>query len=219
MSRERSVFLFDLDGTLTDISDEEFARKYFNLIAEHSSGAFDMMDFLRAIKLALDRLASERDGRTNNYELFMQTFASSMPNHSTDYYKDFFTDFYDSSYDDLRSIVLPNERITNTLVALNDAGFPLVLATNPIFPSKAINKRLSWIGLAPELFNHITTMENSHYVKPQEEYFLEAASSVSASPEECIMVGNDPVLDGASSDAGIMFIHVEDLKTLEKLMK
>ncbi len=217
MNEERSFFLFDLDGTLTDISEDEFARKYFSLIAEHSDGTFEMTDFFRAINIALDSLTSNRDGKKNNYELFMEVFASKMPDHDVSFFESFFSDFYSSSYKELSRIVRPNDRMISTLLGLKEMGFHIVLATNPIFPEEAIFKRLFWIGLDPEIFSHVTTMENSHYVKPQVEYYLEAASAVSAEPEECIMIGNDAVLDGASTKAGMVFVHVKDLEQLERV--
>ena len=50
-----------------------------------------------------------------------------------------------------------------------------MVATNPIFPRKAILHRLSWAGLAPEQvpFALITDYERFHFAKPNPAFFAE----------------------------------------------
>jgi FMN phosphatase YigB (HAD superfamily) len=70
-------------------------------------------------------------------------------------------------------------------------GFRLILATSPLFPRIATEKRIRWAGLAPEDFEFITTYESYHAAKPNREYYEEVLAQAGLSGTDCIMVGND----------------------------
>ena len=52
---------------------------------------------------------------------------------------------------------------------LKEMGYPLVLATNPIFPRVATMQRIDWAGLDVEDFELVTVYENFNYSKPNPE--------------------------------------------------
>ena len=79
----------------------------------------------------------------------------------------------------------------------------MVLATNPIFPRIATENRIRWAGLGPDDFALITTYENSTYCKPNPAYYREILEKLGRKAEECLMVGNDVVEDGAAQRLGI----------------
>lgn len=59
-------------------------------------------------------------------------------------------------------------------------GYPLVLATNPLFPRMATLERVAWAGLDPADFVLITTFENCRFTKPNPGYFLEILEVIGA---------------------------------------
>ncbi len=89
-------------------------------------------------------------------------------------------------------------------------GYQLVLATNPIFPIKAILHRINWAGFAPEEFSYISCFEKNHYCKPQIKFYEEVLSEIGKKPEECLMVGNDVQEDMVVHSLGVKTYLVED---------
>ena len=90
------------------------------------------------------------------------------------------------------------------------AGFTPVLATNAIFPEAAIRARLTWINCQDLPFAYITTLENMHFCKPNPGYFQEILGILQVSPDECLMIGNDPEEDLAAAFLGIKTCLVTD---------
>ena len=86
---------------------------------------------------------------------------------------------------------------------LRDAGYELVLATNPIFPQVATYSRLRWAGFQPEDFSLITTYENSTSCKPNLAYYQEILQKIGRAPSECLMVGNDVTEDLCVRELGM----------------
>ncbi|AKI96929.1 HAD family hydrolase [Kosmotoga pacifica] len=211
-------YLFDLDGTLTRNSDEEFIRLYFRLIAKHTGNVELTNRIKSAVFIAIETISRNTDGR-NNFDRFMENFAMKMGSGTPEYWTDFFMDFYNTTYDELRNFVAPRNEVIETLKKLKSQGHRIVLATNPVFPSIAIEKRIRWIGLNPSDFHYITTMENSYNLKPSAEYYKRILEEINCVPENSIMIGNDPILDGACGKVGIQFIDVSSIEKIIDDMK
>jgi HAD superfamily hydrolase (TIGR01549 family) len=84
-----------------------------------------------------------------------------------------------------------NDYTDDLIKAVKDKGLRVALATNPLFPSTATEQRIAWAGLSPKDFELFTTYENSHFCKPNTNYYLEIMEKLGVKPEECLMVGND----------------------------
>ena len=97
-----------------------------------------------------------------------------------------------------------------TVAMLKQAGLRVALATNPIFPSIATEKRIRWAGLKPEDFELFTTYENSKYCKPSLGYYSELLKQLQVAPEECLMVGNDVGDDMVAEALGIQVFLLTD---------
>jgi FMN phosphatase YigB (HAD superfamily) len=82
-------------------------------------------------------------------------------------------------------------------------GYEVALATNPIFPSIATRKRISWTGLDYNDFKLVTTYENSSFCKPNLKYYEEILSKLGYQANECLMVGNDVAEDMIASKLGM----------------
>ncbi|CCU85677.1 HAD family hydrolase [Mesotoga sp. HF07.pep.5.2.highcov] len=208
------TYLFDLDGTLSSVSDEDFARRYFQLISLFANGKVDFEKLMVSLKSALEVLFDRRDGIKSNYELFMESFVHFMGDHTVKWYEDFFDEFYENEYEELEKIVSPRENVVEALKKLYGSGRKIIIATNPIFPHKAIRKRLQWVGVDEKLTNYVTTMENSHYVKPSTEYYLEILENNSLDAKYCVMIGNDYKMDGACTSAGIEYVDVSSIQSI-----
>ena len=94
---------------------------------------------------------------------------------------------------------------------LKAKGYPLVLATNPLFPAIATKSRVRWAGLMPEDFIHITTYENASYAKPNPAYYQEILDKLDLRAEECLMVGNDAKEDMVAEQVGMRVFLLTNL--------
>ncbi|MBN2218750.1 MAG: HAD family hydrolase [Kosmotogaceae bacterium] len=211
------TYLFDLDGTLSTVSDEDFARRYFQLISVFSSGKVDFGKLMISLKSSLETLFDRRDGIKSNYDLFMESFVHFMGDYSVKWYEDFFNEFYENEYEELGKIVSPRENVVHVLNMLYSSGSRIIIATNPIFPHMAISKRLQWVGVDEEIVSYVTTMENSHYAKPSKEYYLEILENNSLDAKYCVMIGNDYKMDGVCTSAGIEYVDVSSIQSIWRI--
>jgi len=118
--------------------------------------------------------------------------------------------FYTEEFNAVRAILRERRELSSLMGSLREKGYTLVLATNPIFPAVAVATRMSWVGLAPEDFDYVTTYENSTYSKPDPAYYREILEKVEKKPEQCLMVGNNPTDDGAAALLGMELRIVTD---------
>jgi len=89
--------------------------------------------------------------------------------------------------------------------------YPIVLATNPVFPQECTKLRVSWTGLSETDFIHITNSQNSHAFKPSARYYediLNMLEQRGIQPDECLFIGNDDERDGPAVYCGITTVLV-----------
>ena len=79
----------------------------------------------------------------------------------------------------------------------------MILASNPLFPEAAQKKRMQWAGVDISDFEYITTYENSHFCKPNPQYYAEILKVIGCDAKECLMVGNDAKEDLVAGEAGL----------------
>jgi len=83
------------------------------------------------------------------------------------------------------------------------SGMRLVLATNPVWPVRAVRMRLAWAGLDDVDFDFASHSEVMTRSKPQVAYYRELLARIGRRPDECAMIGNDAVKDLPAVEAGI----------------
>lgn len=119
--------------------------------------------------------------------------------------------FYRERFPQLREAVPGLPGLARTVVeAAVAAGYEVVLATNPLFPRMAIEERLRWAGVLDMPWRLITCYEAMHACKPQPCFYEEVLDRIDRKPEECLMIGNDVVEDGAAALLGIDVFYVTD---------
>jgi FMN phosphatase YigB (HAD superfamily) len=202
------TILFDLDGTLLPLDEPTFLRAYFGGLAKRfAPKGLNPDDLIGAIGAGIDRVRKNTGPETNE-KVFWKAFMSLLPQATA--WMDEFYRYYEEDFDQVR-ISSQVQPLAATIVReLHRKGYRTVLATNPLFPRIATEKRVRWAGLSPSDFELITTMENSTAAKPSPEYFLEVLRKCGSRPENCMMVGNDVWEDGAAESLGIPFYLVTD---------
>lgn len=204
--------LFDLDGTLLRIDLESFLSEYFAelgpVVASVLPDGGSSESALAAVVEATNAMCAAHPGISNR-DVFNAVFAEKTGAQLTDEVAVAAIErFYTDTFPALQREHGPRDGARQAVDAALEQGFRLVLATNPIFPRAAIVERLRWAGFKPDEFAAITSYEDMEACKPMPSYFRQAAGLAGLSPSECLMVGDDPVLDAAAADVGMRVFYV-----------
>lgn len=197
----RMIF-FDLDGTLLPMDMDEFVKGYFGLLSKKmTEHGYDAKLFMDALLKGITAMV-KNTGECTNEERFWQVFTEIM---GEDFLQDkgILDGFYENEFNGTKEFCGYNPDAGKTIKQLKEKGHRLVLATNPIFPRVATDKRMSWAGLDKEDFELYTVYENFNYSKPNPEYYRELLRRFDLKAEECLMVGNDVREDMVAQTVGM----------------
>ena len=182
--------LFDLDGTLLPMDQDEFVHTYMSLLAKSLEPHGYEPKHLVAAVWAGTRAMVENTGESTNEEVFWEKFCHIF---GEDARKDepLFEEFYATDFGHARRVCGFDPAAAEVVAMLKKKGIRVALATNPLFPAIATRQRIRWAGLRSEDFGLITTYENSCRCKPNPDYYRDVLAELGVEPEQCIMVGND----------------------------
>ena len=204
-----TTVLFDLDGTLLPMDNDEFTKGYFKLLAAklapHGYEPKQLVDAIWAGTAAM----AKNDGTQSNEYAFWKRF-SALYGEKALADKPLFDAFYSNEFQKAQELCGYNPKAAEAVRLAKEIGFRVVLATNPIFPAVATESRIRWAGLTPADFELYTTYENIGFCKPNPSYYLEITSRLNVTPEECLMVGNDVTEDMAAKSAGMEVFLLTD---------
>lgn len=201
--------LFDLDGTLLPMDQEEFVGAYFKGLATTLAvHGYEPKALIDAIWTGTKAMILN-DGQKTNEEAFWDVFAGIFGEKARED-EPHFDAFYQTAFDRVKEVCGFDPNAAKTVYALRAAGMPVALATNPIFPKIATEKRILWAGLDPRDFVLYTTYENAHFCKPNPKYYEEILTRLQVTPEECLMVGNDVGDDMVAKESGMQVFLLTD---------
>ncbi len=205
--------LLDLDNTLILFDELEYYQAYFKELNRFFDDQF-APDELRERVINGTMALRFNNGEKTNRERFLEVFADGLDIDDSHLWAQFMA-FYREAYDDIEVTVALPEGLHAVMDRLRQTGMELVIASNPIFPVIAQEKRMRWGNLDPASFNLFTHMENMRYVKPTTDYYHQVCELVGAAPAECLMVGNDPVNDMAAARAGLKTYRTTDAEMVD----
>ena len=204
-----TTVLFDLDGTLLPMDLEAFTKTYFGLLAKKAAPYGYEPEPLVATVWKGTKAMVKNDGTQTNDTRFWDTFAQAL-GEDVKKLRPEFDDFYAREFHGAKVACGENPLAKKAVEGLKAKGYDVILATNPIFPLVGVETRLSWVGLKPEDFSHVTSYETYTTCKPNPEYYAEILRNTGKRPEECLMVGNDAVEDTAALEKGLSVYLVTD---------
>ena len=208
-TRSYRVVCFDLDGTLLPMDLDEFLAGYFKALApcvvRHGVSPEDYQSGLNGGIRAMIK----HDDPRSNYDVFWEVFFEHVDRDAADW-ASVFTDFYDNDFGLLGENMPSNPAAARAVEALREKGYPLVLTTMPLFPLRAVQWRVEWAGIDPDVFARITTYDNSTSVKPKAAYFEENLAAMGVRGEDVLMVGNNTNEDLAFMGLGADAFLVTD---------
>lgn len=215
-NKKISTIIFDLDGTLVPIDQKEFTKEYMRLLGEYvAKRGFDPREAVDTVWKGCGAMTANDGSRTNSeafYEIASAAYGERVEN-----FLETLTNFYESDFDKAKVTVktdmIKDGRFDAAPIVseLKARGYRLVLATNPVFPQKALDTRLSWVGISPDDFDFVTNYENSRFCKPSPRYYEDILTKIGRSADECIVVGNNLAEDTAAEKIGVECLLVTDL--------
>jgi len=201
--------LFDLDGTLLPMDMEAFTEGYFKLLVKKlSEHGFEGREFIKNIWTGIKHMVMN-DGTKSNADAFWK-YMESQYGDRTPLARTVCESFYANEFDGGKDFCGFNPYVRTLIDSCKAKGYRIVLATNPIFPDVATQKRTSWAGLDVSEFEGYTTYENCNSCKPNVEYYKEVLKRFSLDPEECLMVGNDVDEDMVAETLGMQVYLITD---------
>ena len=206
---EIKAVLFDLDGTLLPMDLDAFLRAYFGLLIKTvAPRGYEPKKLEKAIMLGTQSMLENNGERTNEaafWKTFTDIFGGAPESHASA-----FDSFYLEVFDKVRSSCAYTPAAKETVELLRAGGIRTILATNPVFPKIATEKRMAWAGLYPGDFEYYTTYENSSFCKPSLDYYREILARLSLNAEDCLMVGNDVDDDMVAEKLGMKVFLLTD---------
>ncbi len=203
------LVLFDLDGTLLPLDMDHFMKAYFSGLAKKLAPlGYEAKSLVDAIWTGTAAMVKNTGERTNE-AVFWDAFASVLGEQVRED-EPYFETYYRKDFDEVKEACGYTPKAAETVAAIRGMGCRVALATNPLFPSIATEKRIAWAGLSPSDFELYTTYENSRHCKPNLDYYRDLLSALDVRAEECLMVGNDVAEDMVAEKLGMKVFLLTD---------
>lgn len=208
MSKEKAV-LFDLDGTLLPMDQDEFVNGYFSfLVKKMAPYGYEPKGLVKAIWGGTGAMVGN-DGSCTNEEAFWKYFCG-IYGESCREHIPIFEEFYAVEFQRAKCFCGFEPQAAELIRVLRAFKVRTILATNPLFPRIATESRVRWAGLDPADFELITTYENIGCCKPNPEYYREILRRQGLEAENCLMVGNDTGEDMVAETLGMKVFLLTD---------
>lgn len=182
--------LLDLDDTLLDNNMERFLPPYFEALGQQMARFVSTNELVRILLASTRTMVKNQDPAVTNKQAFDADFFPRLGRPESEV-RPFIQSFYEEDFPALKGYTVPRPEARPLVQSLFDQGYQVVIATNPMFPRRAIEHRLDWAGVLDFRFNLITTYENSHFCKPNPRYYQEILNKLGRRPQEAIMIGDD----------------------------
>lgn len=202
------AILFDLDGTLLPLDLEVFLHRYFEALAPFFADKVTPQIFIKELMSATKAMI-ENSGQYTNEKVFMDNFLPAIKQDREVVYP-LFEKFYQEEFPKLRRYAGYSELAHEIVGQVQNKGYKIALATNPVFPQLATEHRMTWAGIENITWDLVTTYENSYSCKPNPTYFNEVCQKLNVLPESCLMVGNDVQEDLVAGTVGMQTYLVTD---------
>ena len=186
------TLLLDLDDTLLETNMDAFIPGYFKALAKALSKYVAPDAMLPALQGGTAAMMANLDPALTLREVFDAYF---FPKLGLDRptLQAVIDNFYDEVFPGLGSLTKPIPEAVDLVDWAFAQDCRVAIATNPIFPRKAIEHRLRWAGLPPEKypFALVSSYEHFHFAKEAVAYYPEVMAQLGWPEDPIVMVGDD----------------------------
>ncbi len=197
-----TTILFDLDGSLLPMVQEDFVKAYFGLLTKKLAPlGYEPKQLIDTIWKGTGAMVAN-DGSCTNEQAFWKVFAGVYGEQGLKH-RPLFDEFYRNEFTGAQSACGFSPLAAPTVRALRQEGYRVVLATAPIFPVLAVGHRRRGAGQGPGGGEWVATYENSTHCKPNPAYYQDILRHIQAPAEQCLMAGNDAGEDMVAATLGL----------------
>lgn len=185
------TLLLDLDDTLIDNDINVFLPGYLKALGAHLDRRVPAARMVPQLLSATAKMVANNDPSRTLEEVFDADFYSKLGVTKEDF-ADSLTDFYERVFPSLSYLTRPRPQAVALVEAAFERGWEVVIATNPLFPRRAIEHRLDWAGLPVTRypFSLVTSYEHMHFAKPSTAFYAEVLARAGWPNHTVAMVGN-----------------------------
>ena len=184
------TLLLDLDDTLLNTNMREFIPAYFQALSAHLQRWVKPDVMLPALMASTQlMLANENPGLTLQ-QVFDSDFYPKLGIEKPEV-RDAIEAFYDNVFPTLKGVTSQRPGAKELVDWALQQGYRAAIATDPLFPRKAIHERVRWAGLDPRRFDLVSSYETFHFTKSHSAYYAEMLGRLGWPDGPVLMVGND----------------------------
>ncbi len=186
------TLLLDLDDTLLDTNMDAFIPAYFKALSGALADIISPEVMLPALMAGTKAMMLNTDPALYLRDVFDGYFFPKLGME-----REALQARIDRFYEDIFPSLGPLTHRVPEAIRLVDwafaQGYRVAIATNPLFPLRAIQHRLTWAGLSPEKypFDLISSYETFHFTKETVAYYPEVMAQLGWPDEPVVMVGDD----------------------------
>ena len=186
------TLLLDLDDTLLHNHIDEFLPAYLKLLSDELAPYAPPQAMVSQLISATGKMAANQRPNCTLKQVFDAAFYPALGLTPEDL-QDVLRRFYEEKFPSLQLLTRPKPEAVRLVQAAFERGYRVVVATNPLFPRRAIEHRLAWAGLPANQypFELITTYETFHFSKPNPAYYAEILGRLNWPEGGILMVGDD----------------------------
>jgi FMN phosphatase YigB (HAD superfamily) len=186
------TLLLDLDDTLLNTNMDTFIPAYYQGLSAALADKVAPEVMLPALMRGTKAMMQNLDPSLTLREVFDAHF---FPGLGMDrpVLQERIDHFYDEVFPKLGSLTSAIPEAVRLVEWAFAQGHRVVIATNPLFPLKAIQHRLRWAELPPEKYPFVlvTSYETFHFTKETVAYYPEILAQLGWPDDPTVMVGDD----------------------------
>jgi FMN phosphatase YigB (HAD superfamily) len=185
------TLLLDLDDTLLDNDINNFLPHYLKALGKQLADHVAPDKMARELLFATDQMIHNAYPDRTLEKAFDAQFYSRIGVQKTDVYH-LLSEFYENQFPGLKSLTNPRPAAVQMVQSALQQGFTVSIATNPLFPIRAIQHRLNWADLPVETypFALVSSYEKFHFAKPNPAFYAEVLAQLGWPDQPTVMVGN-----------------------------
>lgn len=186
------TLLLDLDDTLLQNHIDEFLPDYLKLLSSELEPYAPPDAMVAQLLSATGKMAANQRPDCTLKQIFEEAFYPPLGLTPEDL-QEVLPRFYEEKFPRLQSLTRPKPEAVSLVQAAFERGYRIAVATNPLFPRRAIEHRLAWAGLPVEQypFELVSSYETFHFSKPNPSYFAEMLGRLNWPEGGILMVGDD----------------------------
>ena len=187
----KPLLLFDLDNTLLYNDMNFFLVAYLKALGKHLSSRIAPEKMIPLLLAGTDKMIKKEMPAQVLEESFNQAFYPAMGIPKEELAEEIRC-FYAEIYPGLKTLTQIRPEAIQIIDFAFQNDYPVVIATNPLFPRSAILHRLDWAGIPAEKYQYqlVTSYETFHFAKPNPAYYAEILAQLGWPDRPALMIGN-----------------------------